>query len=523
MNQNKKRLTKRLSLVLTVLVILTILPLGTALADPSFVLDGFKTKWSRADKPVNDGNSSPARSWLWGPEGFNPPSGTTEPYGDSPGGVRTVEYFDKARMELNNPANGLVTNGLLVRELISGNLATSDAGSTKRRAADDIPVAGDPGGNNGPTYASFQRIATLNNDNPSPDRTGQAVNDTLSKDGTVGNNPALGSNVKYVYYDSTLKHNIPDVFWTFMNQRGNVYLNGGLQANQPVLGDNPVAPWLDAMGFPIADAYWSKVTVAGQALDVLIQPFERRVVTYTPSNPAAFQVEMGNVGRHYYTWRYTASYDLPPAVITPPPDTTPKTKGCADLPPNTANVPISCGPAGMQFLISKDSMGKSEKVSVTPVDPAGNAYGSTIYTTQGDNGRLSALVDTLTQYATGFWTYKVKGLTSGIEFNVYIWLDPPATTVSLTVTPKTGTLNTEFVFSTVGLKPDVKITPSLRLPSGDSATAKAYYKAGPGGGFFDTIRPTRDINPESYRLKGVYTYSILYPGGFVSVQFTVES
>ena len=37
---------------------------------------------------------------------------------------------------------------------------------------------------------------------------------------------------------------------------------------------------------------------------VLVQPFERRVLTYTPSNAAGWHVEMGNVGRHYYSWRY---------------------------------------------------------------------------------------------------------------------------------------------------------------------------------------------------------------------------
>jgi hypothetical protein len=34
------------------------------------------------------------------------------------------------------------------------------------------------------------------------------------------------------------------------------------------------------------------------------QLYERRVVTYTPSNPAEFRVEMGNVGQHYFQWRY---------------------------------------------------------------------------------------------------------------------------------------------------------------------------------------------------------------------------
>jgi hypothetical protein len=29
-----------------------------------------------------------------------------------------------------------------------------------------------------------------------------------------------------------------------------------------------------------------------------------RVLTYTPSNPVAFRVEMGNVGQHYFAWRY---------------------------------------------------------------------------------------------------------------------------------------------------------------------------------------------------------------------------
>ena len=37
---------------------------------------------------------------------------------------------------------------------------------------------------------------------------------------------------------------------------------------------------------------------------MLIQLFQRRALTYTPSNSAAFQVEMGNIGQHYYVWRY---------------------------------------------------------------------------------------------------------------------------------------------------------------------------------------------------------------------------
>jgi hypothetical protein len=38
--------------------------------------------------------------------------------------------------------------------------------------------------------------------------------------------------------------------------------------------------------------------------DVLIQCFERRCLTYTPGNTPEWRVEQGNVGLHYFRWRY---------------------------------------------------------------------------------------------------------------------------------------------------------------------------------------------------------------------------
>lgn len=311
----KKQLQRGSLMALGLLVLISLLPSAVSHADPSFNNDSFRAKWQRADKAVSEGLANPSRSWLWGPEGFNPPNATTEPYQDSPSGSRQVLYFDKARMEINNSNTGLVTNGLLVRELISGRLATGDSSFIQRRLPNDIPVAGDPTNNTGPTYASFYRVASLNNDNASTPQIGEVVNQTIDQAGTIGSATSSGNQVKYAYFDSTLKHNIPDVFWYFMNQRGNIYQDGHYQNNQPVLGDNPAAPWLETIGLPLTEAYWAKVTVAGQVKDVLIQAFERRVLTYTPSNPSAFQVEMGNVGRHYYTWRYSPKYDLPTTTL----------------------------------------------------------------------------------------------------------------------------------------------------------------------------------------------------------------
>jgi len=47
--------------------------------------------------------------------------------------------------------------------------------------------------------------------------------------------------------------------------------------------------------------------------DVLMQGFERRVLTYTPSNPDGFRVEYGNIGRAYYAWRYPSGTAPVPA------------------------------------------------------------------------------------------------------------------------------------------------------------------------------------------------------------------
>ncbi|MBV9789134.1 MAG: hypothetical protein JOZ51_13210, partial [Chloroflexi bacterium] len=97
-------------------------------------------------------------------------------------------------------------------------------------------------------------------------------------------------------YDATLGHNVPRVFNDFFAQRGQIY-EGGYRQGQ-------VIDAIFAVGLPVSEPYWSRVNVGGVERDVLMQAFQRRVLTYTPSNPSGFQVEMGNVGQHYLRWRY---------------------------------------------------------------------------------------------------------------------------------------------------------------------------------------------------------------------------
>ena len=249
----------------------------------------FERTWNRADKPVKDGRA--ARSWLWGP---TLTAGVNEPYN---GGSRLVQYFDKSRMEINNPNADrsqpwYVTNGLLVMEMASGRLQTGD-NSFEQRAQSDEALGGDPRSINdvAPGYAVLGGLMSRQ-----PDRTGDSITLQLKRDASTSaiQPPAAANNAKFI--DQT-GHNIPGVFWNFMNQRGTVYENGAFVNGQ-------VMDWLFAFGYPVTEAYWMRAKLGGTETWMLVQAFERRILTYTPSNPAAFQVEMGNVGQHYRRWRY---------------------------------------------------------------------------------------------------------------------------------------------------------------------------------------------------------------------------
>jgi hypothetical protein len=403
-----------------------------------------------------------------------------------------------------------------VRELISGRLATGDNAFISRRSADDIPVAGDPTNNNGPTYASFGRIASLNNDNPAQNRNGQVVNEYLDRNGNITTGQAPNQNVKYAYYEDNLKHNIPNVFWDFMNQRGNVYVNGQLVANQPVLGDNPLAPWLDATGFPITDSYWTYVTLAGKSTVVLVQAFERRVLTYTSSNPAGFQVEMGNVGRHYFNWRYDSRYDAP-ASIDPQPGVT----SCAELPKSSLTIIISCGPAGMPLIFS-GKVQSNETVIITPYNPGGD--GQRAYSIKADgSGNFTATIETTPQFNTGMWTYKFKGQSSNTELAGYIWTDPPTNKPTVIASLNTARMDQTIYLVSFGFDPEIFLNLSLKTPKNITVDAIGNFKTTANGSYVDVILPNRDINPPSQRVAGEYRYiaTSKKDGKFAFVDFTL--
>ncbi|HUS13991.1 MAG TPA: sialidase family protein [Chloroflexia bacterium] len=272
----------------------------TPLPQVLFVDPAFVRVWERSDRPVVRREAS--RPWMWGPEPF---AAVNEPYAQGKDGHRLVQYLDKARMEINHPEADrsqpwFVTNGLLVVEMMTGQVQVGDDEYDPRTLPPNThPVAGDFDSPEAPSYAALVGVASLHGDNRTVDRTGQPVTSAISRTGVVSAAPSIpgASAVTYARYEPVLGHNVPNVFEAFMHQQGPIYQNGAL-----VTG--PVVDPLFDLGYPITEAYWARLHIGGQDTWALVQAYQRRVLTYVPSNAPPWRVEMGNVGRHYYYWRY---------------------------------------------------------------------------------------------------------------------------------------------------------------------------------------------------------------------------
>lgn len=157
----KRRVSLSLLVLQGAVLLLSLLAsLGNAkaetIANPAWP---FLAVWERTDYPGATGATS--RSWYWGPATI---ATLTEGYTEAPGGTRQVYYYDKSRMEITNP-NGdtnskyFVTNGLLVKEMLTGQLQLGNNSFSTRQPA-QIPVSGDGPDTNtvSPTYASFKDL-----------------------------------------------------------------------------------------------------------------------------------------------------------------------------------------------------------------------------------------------------------------------------------------------------------------------------------------------------------------------------
>jgi outer membrane protein assembly factor BamB len=355
-----------------VTVLIPLLTLVAYAADPNFGNNQFRNLWVTQDRLV--GTAGVSRPFTWGPSIPDAPNAMFEPYAESPGGQRQVQYFDKARMELNNPATGIVTAGLVVRDLVAGlrqdgdNTFANFPPSKTQVAGDAVSV--NP---NAPVYASFKNVVTLGNPdaNSKPSAIGTTITSAIDKSGTVST-ITPPENLTIGAFQAETGHNIAKVFADFENQTGPTTdpVSGNTIQNQAIYGANPA---IQVFGFAITDPYWVNTKVAGVDRTVLVQLFQRRVLTYNPALPAGSRVEMGNVGQHYYQWRYVENSGVSPTTPTP---TTPPTNTNAPLDFSqyradylkTGNVPLG-NPGGTGNVISYSTGAGS--ISSSPIyDPS---------------------------------------------------------------------------------------------------------------------------------------------------------
>ena len=258
-----------------------------------FASSSFRDLWTRTDSLVQ--RNAVNYSWIWGPNPFT--AGVREYYVQSPGQSRVVQYYDKSRMEINQPdaprGPFYVTNGRLADELITGQMQTGDAQYEQRNPA-AIAVAGDPQN----TFPLYQDLRTVYRRQRPGDRANEEIFRAL--DGSVQIKPVPNANTDpaMLITQRVGGIGIPRVFWDYMNRPGSVVENGRTVTSTPLFD------WRYVIGEPLTEAYWTYIRVNGRDQGVLVQAFERRVLTYTPTNPGEFQVEMGNIGRHYFEWRY---------------------------------------------------------------------------------------------------------------------------------------------------------------------------------------------------------------------------
>lgn len=303
-------MSPRTSLSLLIIGVVVLINAGSIQAAQDFAAPLFAQRWQQDERVVPN---------FWGPLAVAHP-GQDEPYGgdvcrpprqcpavfpDNPGvGHRLVQYFGKGRMELSQGAQGaIVTSGLLVHELITGQLQRGDA-QFQALAPAAIPVAGDST-NTFPLYrdlGSGPAASTMAS-------VGTPVTLLLTAQGSSTTPQPPDDQTVMSLIDTQTGHGLPNAFADFRSRVG-----------------------VQNVGLALTDPFWADVQVAGTSRRILIQAFERRVLTYNPANPAPFQVEFGNVGQQYYRWRYgTTAPAAPPATDPVSPPIAPQPPGGARL------------------------------------------------------------------------------------------------------------------------------------------------------------------------------------------------
>jgi hypothetical protein len=284
---------------------------------------------------------------------------------------------------------------------------------------------------------------------PSTASVGQPINLTIRRGGRTGRrDQSLEPKVTNKYYENTTGHNIAAPFWDFMNATGPVNTRDGRTVTGPLL------EWQYIMGYPVSEPFWTTARISGKDQEILVQLFQRRVLTFNPANPPEYQVEFTNVGRNYYNWRYGAA---------------PAPKGDLSVPPSlNAEVTPAFGDDNTIFRITIRNYNANENLNYIIFPPNGGSLtekelGKLKVNTAGTLG-LAFYGDSFSYliYSNplGIYRMEITGQESGKKSVIY-WrlidhmpltpttpynpdITPPPPSLNAISSPRVGTLNTSF-------------------------------------------------------------------------------
>jgi hypothetical protein len=173
---------------------------------------------------------------------------------------------------------------------------------------------------------------------------------------------------------------------------------------------------------------------------------------------------MGNVGQHYYKWRYIVSAVTPTPtatstpIVTPTPTAVPTSTpvpGPTTVPPNGLNVNPSTGPVGQKFQITGTGFGVNETVNVWETDPSMTVNGLPGVTTDATGKFTFTYVG---HSPAGTYTITAHGNSSNVEKLSDIVVTgsgsgtstPAPSSGSLAVNPASGLIGQKFQITGTG-------------------------------------------------------------------------
>jgi hypothetical protein len=255
--------------ILAVIAAVSFLPVRQ-MESPAFANPAFQRTW------VNAASASTQVLDLWGSE---PLDWRVESYAGAPKDRRIVQYFERGRMEAEAGSNQ-ITSGALVNEMARGEIDLG-AGLVLERQPPETPIDSGEDHELVPTYLTLSRLLER-----AEDRTGQRVTSWIDRDAHIqrSSTPEV---VRLAQYVDATGHNLPDVTVELFERP-----------------EFQTERWVESLGYPISEPYWTEYRRPEQAGPSLVQAFERRILIYTPGLEPSRQFTVASSGRHYVDWRY---------------------------------------------------------------------------------------------------------------------------------------------------------------------------------------------------------------------------